>query len=294
MAYCRADKLLPKQEPGLDPDVYMHRPRTPNDQYTVLTDTQIRNIKQDRSTFFLIPIDHNKPSVYGPPREGGRYYRDRFVHLKPGANARDLNRTQNILYVDDQIRPFDIPVAHDTCRGLASAKWGPQKIGDRTRRHFFGEEVEDFTTIDMYRRPATNYTGRVVMDYGRPGDGYYTQRYPNRSSWNCSSAPLNQTNVLDSVYRKTWAEHAEVREAEQKARNARQGDWPEMSEYTRRYTVREKLFPKLSNLERQKQHAALGQQLQEQEAAEVERTRHEQAERCALAAPIPTPIVMAS
>jgi len=51
--------------------------------------------------------------------------------------------------------------------------------GDRTRRHFFGEEVVDYTTIDMYRRPATNYTGRVVIDCGRPGDGYYTQRFPS-------------------------------------------------------------------------------------------------------------------
>jgi len=32
----------------------------------------------------------------------------------------------------------------------------------------------------MYRRPATTYTGRVVMDYGRPGDGYYTQRFPSK------------------------------------------------------------------------------------------------------------------
>jgi len=51
--------------------------------------------------------------------------------------------------------------------------------GERTRAHFFGEQIESFTNIDMYRRPATTYTGRVVMDYGRPGDGYYTQRFPS-------------------------------------------------------------------------------------------------------------------
>ena len=51
--------------------------------------------------------------------------------------------------------------------------------GERTRSHFFGEQVESFLNIDMYRRPATTYTGRVVMDYGRPGDGYYTQRFPS-------------------------------------------------------------------------------------------------------------------
>jgi len=51
--------------------------------------------------------------------------------------------------------------------------------GERTRAHFFGEQIESFTNIDMYRRPATTYTGRVVTDYGRPGDGYYTQRFPS-------------------------------------------------------------------------------------------------------------------
>jgi len=51
--------------------------------------------------------------------------------------------------------------------------------GERTRGHFFGEQIESFLNIDMYRRPATTYTGRVVMDYGRPGDGYYTQRFPS-------------------------------------------------------------------------------------------------------------------
>ena len=30
----------------------------------------------------------------------------------------------------------------------------------------------------MYRRNPTNYAGRVVMDCGRPGDGYYAQKFP--------------------------------------------------------------------------------------------------------------------
>ena len=51
--------------------------------------------------------------------------------------------------------------------------------GERTRSHFFGEQIESFLNVDMYRRPATTYTGRVVMEYGRPGDGYYTQRFPS-------------------------------------------------------------------------------------------------------------------
>ena len=50
--------------------------------------------------------------------------------------------------------------------------------GERTRSHFHGESIDRYTTIDMYRRPPTNYPGRVVMDCGRPADGYYAQRYP--------------------------------------------------------------------------------------------------------------------
>jgi len=54
-----------------------------------------------------------------------------------------------------------------------------RSAGERTRGHFFGEQINGFLNIDMYRRPATMYTGRVVMDYGRPGDGYYAQRFPS-------------------------------------------------------------------------------------------------------------------
>jgi len=61
--------------------------------------------------------------------------------------------------------------------------------GERTRSHYFGESPDRYTTIDMYRRPATNYSGRVVMDCGRPGDGYYTQKFPcmfyYATTWHC-------------------------------------------------------------------------------------------------------------
>jgi hypothetical protein len=257
-----------------DVDVHTKRPRTPNDQYTVLTTEQLRHIRTNPSTFFAIQNLHEGPSVNGPPREGGRYYRDRYCHILNGGLARNLERTSSVLYVGDQIRPHDIPVPHDTCRGLASAKWGPQRIGERTRSHFFGEQVEDYTTIDMYRRPATTYTGRIVMDCGRPGDGYYTQKFPDRASWNRSSAPLNCTTVMPSVYRKTYAEYDEVRKAELKARLARKDQWPEYSEFTARYTVRERTAPKLSTLELSKRHAALGQQIQEEEK-QAEATRRQ-------------------
>lgn len=67
---------------------------------------------------------------------------------------------------------------YDNCRGLASVKWGPNKSGEATRSHTFGEDVERYTMIDMQRRNPTNYSGRVVMDCGRPGDGYYAEKFP--------------------------------------------------------------------------------------------------------------------
>ena len=55
--------------------------------------------------------------------------------------------------------------------------------GERTRSHYFGEDPERYTTIDMYRRNPTTYAGRVVMDCGRPGDGYYAQKFPGLSAY---------------------------------------------------------------------------------------------------------------
>jgi len=58
--------------------------------------------------------------------------------------------------------------------------------GEKTRSHYFGEDVARYTTIDTYRRPSTNLAGRVTMDYGRPADGYYAQKYPSKQmhhSW---------------------------------------------------------------------------------------------------------------
>ena len=134
-------------------------------------------------------------------------------------------------------------------------------IGERTRSHFFGETVDRFTTIDMYRRPATNYPGRVVMDCGRPGDGYYTQKYPcKRNSsifhknmvdlagiwwffvaqrtWFGSSYPLNRRPIMDGVYRKTWRDYEAIKAAEFLASQERKGIWPDRSEYTESYLIK--------------------------------------------------------
>jgi len=63
----------------------------------------------------------------------------------------------------------------------------------------------------------------------------------DRTSWNCSSAPLNCRNVLNDVYRKTSAEYKEVLEAEKTARIARREQWPEYTTYTAGFLLKENL-----------------------------------------------------
>lgn len=98
-------------------------------------------------------------------------------------------------WIDHQYQR-DAPEEYNTCRGRAAVRWGPNKAGQRTifpmrtnklsagersRSHFMGENIDRYTNIDMYRRPPTNYNGRVTMDCGRPGDGYYALKYPCKS-----------------------------------------------------------------------------------------------------------------
>ncbi len=50
--------------------------------------------------------------------------------------------------------------------------------GERTLSHFAGQNADRFTMLEMYRRNPINHPGPVAMKYGRPGDGYYAQKYP--------------------------------------------------------------------------------------------------------------------
>ena len=53
--------------------------------------------------------------------------------------------------------------------------------------------------------------------------------------------PLNCTNVMQDVYRKTSAEYKEMLEAEKTARLARRNEWPEYTTYTAGYLLKENL-----------------------------------------------------
>ena len=65
-------------------DTVTARPRTPNDQYTRLTDIQIKNIQKQVSPHFHKmpnPSADGSQSANGPGREGGRHYVDRYTEV---------------------------------------------------------------------------------------------------------------------------------------------------------------------------------------------------------------------
>lgn len=256
-------------EPELD--VYTKRPRTPRDQYTNLTDVQIRNIPTVGTSFkiFLpfsgdwnitttmtrrctypfikyccikkiIPLSiyrhcnhlfaerfalfslHTSIQTSLLPEGRGsflswslhKHYQWAFstwyiviaavwIHWQqiwplPRARLWHVQRP-GVSTMGCQQARFVIEISHSSCMWLSytlitqvhydtRVTWYTiiYTIGERTRSHFFGESIDRYTTIDMYRRPATNYADRVVMDCGRPGDGYYTQKNPCTHRWRLS------------------------------------------------------------------------------------------------------------
>jgi len=54
----------------------------------------------------------------------------RYGRLLSQSLVRDLERVSDAMYIDEQIRPHEIPRAHNTCRGMAAVKWGPMKLGE--------------------------------------------------------------------------------------------------------------------------------------------------------------------
>jgi len=238
--------------PDLGIDMLTKRPRTPNDPYTRLTEQQISNIKAETLPHFhIVPAHANAKD--DPSRPGGRLYNDRFCKVTSQHLVRGYSGTHSFGWIDEQYQRK--PAApYDSCRGRAAVRWGPSKAGERTKKHFDGEGIDRYTNIDMYRRNPTNLAGQVVMDCGRPADGYYAKKYPSSSTWFGSTAPLNRTRILDSVRPKTSEEYAEIWNKEQDNRSARCGKWPEFSEYTNKYLLQTKTPPVLNTLQQKKLH----------------------------------------
>lgn len=233
-------------------DILTGRPRTPNDQYTVLTDLQLKNMKQDSSPFFMKENPKGAPGTKkGPvvrPAPIDRYAVNTCQFLfrdKPPKNEPHC-------WVDEQWTRG--PQAdHNTCRLGASRRWGPQKTGERTIKHFHTEDTNQYLNIDMYKRNPTNIPSIVVMKHGRPSEGYYQQRNPNFNTWFGSTHQLNETNVLTTIRPKTTAEYAEIKKQVQNYTQHKASNWPEVSEYTDKYLLNSREPMELNAMEKRKE-----------------------------------------
>lgn len=214
------------------------RPRTPNDQYTCLSKQQMENIKQkaDSSPYFFLQVPHHV--------SGKRHCMDRYATNTSQYQFRGQPGSHPHCWLDDQWQRFP-PAQHNTARLGASARWGPEKQGFRTASHFDGEDTFRYLNIDVYRRHPTNMIGPVLQKYGRPSESYYHQRFPVTQTWFGSSNILNQTDVLQNIQPKNSVQHEMIAEDEKQKALQRTGKWPVYSEYTDRYTVRDRVLPRI-------------------------------------------------
>ncbi|KAH9488019.1 hypothetical protein Btru_067300 [Bulinus truncatus] len=237
-----------KTEPQID--MISGRPRTPNDQYTVLTELQLKNMKKDATPFFMLE-DRDSESQKG-------------LTILPTPKARFAASTSQYLFRDNPTRSHphcwideqwqrDPSEQHNTCRLGASLRWGPSKTGERTISHFHKEDVHRYLNIDMYKRPPTNIPSVVVMKYGRPGDGYYEQRNPNFNTWFGSTHRLNEMNILTNIRSKTFADYDQFKKVEQNYHRHLASRWPEITEYTDKYLLRSKPEVVIDKMEARKE-----------------------------------------
>ncbi|XP_013388490.1 uncharacterized protein LOC106169410 [Lingula anatina] len=241
-------------------DVYTKRLRQPNDQYTVLTDTQIQNNRKHPSMHFHF----SQPKVVPDKRWWVPRYCNHFSqHL-----VREVSRNQPYCWLDYQWDQNPHP-DQTSCRQGAFEKWGPKRNGEKTYRHFDGEPTRSFLNIDVYRPPARCEYGPTVMDCGRPGVGYHQQKYASQSTWFGSSVPLNRTDILQTINRKTTAEYKALQRQEQ-IDTQRVDQWPEYSEYTDKFIMKTKPSPRLNNLEERKRFLAESRHQEEIERAKLE------------------------
>ena len=101
---------------------------------------------QNRSTFF-----HFEPAQSSSKEcNKGRCFPKRYSRLHSESLVRDLERSCNSMYIDDQIRPHEMPRAHNTCRGMAAVKWGPMKLGEILYAYWYAFAV--------YRKNVCQYS----------------------------------------------------------------------------------------------------------------------------------------
>ncbi|XP_067949921.1 uncharacterized protein [Watersipora subatra] len=241
-ATASASAELPNLQRSQTIDVITGRPRTPNTQYTCLTEEQLDSIQSKAKSETLFA-----PSV---PKQfdDTKHFKNRFVdsysqHLT--RNGSGYNN-QRFCYIGDQWDRFPTQ-QYNTCRPLASEKWGKYKCGIKTAGYSYGQPTHMYTKIDMYRRNPTNTPGPTDVKYGRPGEGYYTQKYPADTTWNISRVPLNRTKVLQTVPPKTTENYKAIEQYQQGQLEAIKEQWPHFSEYTDRYALKTRILPVLDH-----------------------------------------------
>jgi len=214
-------------------DMLSGRPRTPNDQYTVLTEQQLGNMQKNAKPFFQ--TDNADPGPLKRPAPIDRY----AVNTSQFLFRDNPPKNHPHCWIDQQWQR-DPPADHNTSRLGASLRWGPQKTGDRTISHFHQEDVHRYLNIDVYKRNPSNIPSMTHMKYGRPSEGYYQQRNPSFNTWFGSTHQLNETNVLTNIQPKTKAQYAQQKKDAQLFVSQRCGKFPDVSEYTVKYLLDQK------------------------------------------------------
>ncbi|XP_041378146.1 uncharacterized protein LOC121390409 [Gigantopelta aegis] len=248
-------------------DMITKKPRTPRDEYTLLTESQIRNIRQNRTSFFDVSKIGWTPSRT-PYKNGERATFKRFSHSANENLFRGRTLSGPVCWIDEQVTTT-VPENHNTSRHGASLPWGVEKQGLRTLGHPQSDETWRFMKIGMYCRHPTNIPGEINMKFGRPGQGYHAQRFPSNSSWFGTSAPLNRTAILDDIHRKTSEEYDAIQTFKQKHIQKRLRKFPEFSEYTDKFALLSKLVPIPKTLHERKQFM-LQQKAEMEEDAKAE------------------------
>lgn len=84
---------------------------------------------QENSPFFhTVKTGAQTLSVDKLPREGGRYYRDRFTNVTSEHLIRGASSSQPFGWINHQWNRYP-EEEYNTCRGRASVRWGPNKSG---------------------------------------------------------------------------------------------------------------------------------------------------------------------
>ncbi|CAF1629145.1 unnamed protein product [Rotaria magnacalcarata] len=229
------------------------RPRSPNSPYTILTREQEANIDRTASPLFF---DKARIST---SNGAFRRFRQRqtdsmpMTHLRTGGQ---VGSGTEFTYITPQAYTSKLPEKYNGSIANGYPKWYPNRAGERTLSHLQGSEpVENFVSIDMYRRPPTARSGQIIFDHGRPNDGYYLQRNRYDTTWFGSDIKLNRRHILDSIEPKTIAEYEQIKANQQDQYRKTNEKWPYLSEYGEQFvlgtTVRNQ--PK-TDLERAKEH----------------------------------------